>query len=68
MYYQMGNFAPWRDAAWVLLSERTTVLSQQCAETASHAGVPDAVSSAAAAAAGISQQIAGYVPDNLRPA
>jgi hypothetical protein len=28
MYYQMGNFVPWRNAAWVLLSERATVLSQ----------------------------------------
>jgi len=68
MYYQMGNFTPWHDAAWVLLSERTAMLSRQCAETATHAGVPDAVSSAAAAAARISEQIAGYVPENLRPA
>src|SRR5689334_5699803 len=68
MYYQMGNFVPWRNAAWVLLSERAAILSRQCTETARHAGVPDAVSSAAAAAAGIARQIAGYVPDNLRPA
>jgi hypothetical protein len=68
MYYQIGNFVPWREAAWVLLSERAAMLSRQCAETARHAGVPDAVSSAAAAAAGIAQQIAGHVPDNLRPA
>jgi hypothetical protein len=27
MYYQMGNFVPWRYAAWVLLSERAAVLS-----------------------------------------
>ena len=68
MYYQMGNFVPWRDAAWVLLSERTAMLSRQCAETASREGVPAAVSDAAAAAAGISQQLARYVPQNLRPA
>jgi hypothetical protein len=68
MYYQIGNFVPWREAAWVLLSERAAILSRQCAETARHAGVPYAVSSAAAAAAGIARQIAGYVPDNLRPA
>ena len=68
MYYQIGNFVPWRDAAWVLLSERAAVLSRQCAETTRRAGVPDAVSSAAAAAAGIARQIAEYVPDNLRPA
>ena len=68
MYYQMGNFVPWRNAAWVLLSERATVLAQQCAECATRDGVPDAVSSAAAAAARISQQITGHVPDSLRPA
>jgi hypothetical protein len=68
MYYQIGNFVPWRDAAWVLLSERTDILSRQCAETARHAGASDAVSSAAAAAAGIARRIARYVPDNLRPA
>jgi len=68
MYYQIGNFVPWREAAWVLLSERAAILSRRCAETARHAGAPDAVSSAAAAAAGIARQIAGYVPDNLRPA
>ncbi len=22
MYYQMGNFVPWREAAWALLAER----------------------------------------------
>jgi Ferritin-like len=68
MYYQIGNFVPWREAAWVLLSERAAILSRQCAETARHAGAPDAVSSAAAAAAGIARRIAGYVQGNLRPA
>lgn len=68
MYYHIENFVPWRDAAWVLLSERAATLSRQCAETARHAGVPGAVSSTAAAAAGIARQIARYVPDNLRPA
>jgi len=68
MYYQMGNFVPWRNAAWVLLSERATVLSRQCADCARRDGVPTTVSSAAAAAARISEQLAGYVPQELRPA
>ncbi len=68
MYYQMGNFVPWRDAAWVLLSERAAVLSRQCAECATHDGVPAAVSSAAMTAAAISEQLAGHVPHELRPA
>ena len=67
MYYQMGNFVPWRDAAWVLLSERATVLSRQCAECATWAGVPVAVSSAATTAATISEQLARHLPPDLRP-
>ena len=27
MYYQMGNFVPWRGAAWAVLSERAAVLA-----------------------------------------
>src|SRR5690348_6550404 len=68
MYYQMGNFVPWRNAAWVLLSERAAVLSRQCAECATQDGVPEAVSSAATTAATISEQLAGHLPQDLRPA
>jgi hypothetical protein len=66
MYYQIGNFVPWRDAAWVLLSERATVLSRHCAECATRDGVPEAVSSAAGTAARISEQLAGHLPQDLR--
>ena len=68
MYYQMGNFVPGREAAWVLLSERAAVLSRQCAGCATRDGVPEAVSSAAAAAEGIAEQLAGHLPQDLRPA
>jgi len=68
MYYQMGNFVPWRNAAWVLLAERAAVLSRQCADCATRDGVPEAISSAAAAATTISQQLAGHLPQDLRPA
>jgi hypothetical protein len=68
MYYQMGNFVPWRSAAWVLLSERAAVLSRQCAECATRDGVPEAVISAATTAATISEQLAGHLPQDLRPA
>jgi len=68
MYYQMGNFVPWRKAAWVLLSERAAMLSRQCAETATRDGAPAAVSSAATTAAAISEQLARHVPQDLRPA
>jgi hypothetical protein len=68
MYYQMGNFVPWRQAAWVLMSERTAVLSRQCAETVTRHGDPAVVSSAAKAAADASDQLAGHLPHDLRPA
>jgi hypothetical protein len=68
MYYQMGNFVPWRNAAWVLLSERAAVLSRQCAQCATQDGVPEVVRPAAEAAAGISEQLAGHLPQELRPA
>jgi Ferritin-like len=68
MYYQMGNFVPWRAAAWALLSERMAVLSGRCADEAGRAGAPDAVAAAAQAAAAISGQLAAQVPAELRPA
>ena len=68
MYYQMGNFVPGREAAWVLLSERAAVLSRQCAECATQDGIPEGVSSAATTAAAISAQLAGHLPQDLRPA
>jgi len=68
MYYQMGNFVPWRKAAWVLLTERAAVLSRQCAECATRDGIPEGVSSAAMTAAAISEQLATHVPQDLRPA
>ena len=68
MYYQMGNFVPWRHAAWVLLAERAAVLSQQCAACAARDGVTEAVGSAASAAAGISDELAKHTPKDLRSA
>jgi hypothetical protein len=68
MFYQMGNFVPWREAAWVLLCERAAVLSRQCTGCATRDGAPRAVGSAAAAAEGIAEQLAGHLPQQLRPA
>ena len=67
MYYQMGNFVPWREAAWALLAERTAVLSGHCADTARGAGVPGAVGQAAEAAAAVLARLAEHVPAELRP-
>jgi hypothetical protein len=68
MYYQMGNFVPWRTAAWALLSERVAVLSGRCAGHAGQPDAPDAVAAAAQTAATISAQLAAQVPAELRPA
>jgi hypothetical protein len=68
MYYQMGNFVPWRAAAWALLSERVAVLSGRCADRAAQADAQAAVAAASQAAAAISAQLAAHVPAELRPA
>src|SRR6516164_9117927 len=68
MYYQMGNFVPWRDAAWALLAERAAVLSARCAQAAGQEDAQDAVAAAGRAAASICAQLAAYVPAGLRPA
>ena len=59
---------PAGNAAWVLLTERAAVLSARCADCATQAGVPEAVSSAATTAATIAEQFAGHLPQDLRPA
>ena len=43
-------------------------LPRQCAECATQDGVPEAVISAATTAATISEQLAGHLPQDLRPA
>ena len=68
MYYQMGNFVPWRDAAWALLSERAAVLSARCAQAAGQENAPDAAGAAARAAAAVCAQLTAHVPAGLRPA
>ena len=67
MYYQMGNFVPWRDPAWALLSERAAVLSGSCAQAAAGESVPG-VNTAAESAAAIAARLAGQVPKELKPA
>ena len=66
MYYQMGNFVPWRDAAWALMSERVAMLSSRCAGTAARESLPSVVT-AGQAAAGIAAQLAEHLPAELRP-
>jgi len=68
MYYQFGNFVPWREPAWALLSERAAILAARGADTAGHPGAPAAVRDAATVAAGIAAQLLAHVPEELRHA
>lgn len=68
MYYQMGNFTPWREAAWALLAERMAMLSGRCATAAGRDGMPGAVRAAAGSAAALAARLAEHVPAELRPA
>jgi hypothetical protein len=68
MYYQMGNFVPWREAAWALLAERTAVLAARCADEAGCEGAPEVVAAAAGTAATICAQLTAQVPAKLRHA
>ena len=58
MYYLMGNFVPWRGAAWSLLRERLEVLTGRCDDLRGRAAIPAAVSAAGQRAADITSQIA----------
>jgi hypothetical protein len=67
MYYQFGNFVPWRGPAWALLSERACLLSERTRATAAMAGAPAAAGDAARAAAAIEATLTAQVPADLRP-
>jgi hypothetical protein len=67
MFYLMGNFVPWREAAWAVLAERAAVLAGRCADAAGQAGMPAAVGTAAGQAARIVSGLSVHVPSPLRP-
>jgi len=68
MYYQFGNFVPWRGPAWALLSERAAMLATRSADAAGLPGAPAAVNDAAIAAARVAAQLLAHVPEELRHA
>jgi hypothetical protein len=67
MYYQMGNFVPWRGAAWAVLAERAGVLAERCAAAAAQDGVPGSVGAVAKTASTVAALLASHVPPQLRP-
>jgi hypothetical protein len=66
MYYPMGNFVPWRDSAWTVLTERVTVLADRCQAVQMHSDAPRTIASVAATARGIAGRLAAHVPSELR--
>ena len=66
MYYRMGNFVPWREPAWALLHERTSLLAEMCDDAARHEGAPGVVGDARDRAASITDALAPSVPAELR--
>ena|SRR5438105_2650261 len=66
MYYQFGNFVPWREPAWALLSERAGLLAARCHSAAALPGVPAAMRDASAAATRIAGSVTAHVPPELR--
>ena len=66
MYYPMGNFVPWRKAAWAVLSERVGVLRDRCTAVAGQDQIPIAVQAAAEQAANIADQLTLHVPAEFR--
>ncbi len=62
MYYPMGNFVPWREAAWALLSERLSVLANRCAGAGGRDGIPPEVSGAAGQLSRLVERLAVHVP------
>jgi hypothetical protein len=66
MYYQFGNFIPWREPAWALLSERAGILADRSKDAAALPGAPAAVHDAASKAAEIAASLLSHVPQELR--
>ena len=62
MYYQTGNFVPWREAAWTLLHERMRLLADRCAEFGGSAGTPAEVAWAARSYGVLAERLAAHVP------
>jgi hypothetical protein len=63
----MGNYVPWRGAAWAVPPERAAVLAVRRAEAASNDAVPGSIGTVAETAAAGAARLASHVPPDLRP-
>jgi len=57
MFYEFGNFIPWREAAWTLLTERAELLAVRARRTATLPGAPAVTSQVADSAAAIAASL-----------
>jgi hypothetical protein len=65
MYYPMGNFVPWRESAWAVLTERVSVLADRCGIVQSSIDTPHTMAGVAATARAIAGRLAAHVPREL---
>jgi hypothetical protein len=65
MYYPMGNFVPWRDSAWAVLTERVSVLADRCDAVRTRLDSASTTAGVAATARRIAGQLAAHVPREL---
>jgi len=65
MYYPMGNFVPWRESAWAVLTERVSLLADRCEAAATRGDVPATIARVGPIARGIAADLAAFVPREL---
>jgi Ferritin-like len=65
MYYPMGNFVPWRESAWAVLTERVKLLADRCEVVQASIESPPAMAGVAAAAREVADRLAAHVPREL---
>ncbi len=61
-YPMMGNFVPWRDAAWTLLHERVRLLSDRCTGLAAEHPATAEITAAASSARQLAEALRAHVP------
>ena len=68
MFYTLGNFVPWREPAWALLHERTSLLADRCTTAAAHPSASEGLRQAQHRATTLAALLAAHVPAAVRPA
>ena len=66
MYYLMSNFVPWREPAWALLHERSSLFATNCGEAGADGEVSAVLAAVSERAGSITDRLAAHVPAELR--